>query len=925
MDYDAKGTRLTLAPGFLHRLTRALLVLPFALAGAACDPRSAPEADDVAFGRPLDLPWLGCAAIVVDGTEAVCEFSGPVRLRIPDESEISVRPPNRLVDREGALVTIAVADGATSVAARISGRTSGIAAIRVRPATTAAWWDEARAQRQRGDVDGARSAASTHAEAPDPIERARAKGLLARIDLAAGRTTDAFALFREAIAAHRSAGHLSEAADDAFALAFALHQRSQRYAEARAVLDAAHADVGLYGEGRARERYYAGILAAEIGDRRGALRDLRAADAMARDFGMARLARNAESALALEILALGEAGRAADVLARLEKDLDAATNEPATPCERVAIANNLGWARSLEEAAPLTPGAPRPVGSAREAVLRAVALEGCADVYERSFALTNLARVHLAADEGEAATKALAEARAAVREPRGVARLAWIDLDARIAAAARRNDEALRRFDEELRLARAARLALPQWSALVGKAGLLAATGRRNDAIDALLAAESVLDDATLLVPLGEGRSGFASDHGQSARLAVALLVEGQRFDEAVHVARNAQARVVASAFRHRKIATLPAAERARWERAVEAWRTAREALEIDAATDWKRSGADLARVTRLREASERAHRAELEAAIAALGSVSPTTAPSRPATGVVEIDVHPARQAFLAIVRDETSTIGFVLRSPLARPRTAAGAPSTGALAAALFGPVHAKLARATVVRVRARGAWRDVDVHALPFDDAPLLAHARVEYPVGDGDDGRPPTDAGHAVVVGDPTSDLPSAFDEANAVANALGSGVRVLLREEATSTAVTSALDGARHLHYAGHATFDGLDGFASVLPLARGGRLTIGDILALRRGPRTVVLSSCEAARSEGETEALGLAQAFLAIGSAEVLAPTRKVDDTLAARLAGALHFRADDPPRAAMQRAILALRAAMPEGDWAAFRILTP
>jgi CHAT domain-containing protein len=59
-------------------------------------------------------------------------------------------------------------------------------------------------------------------------------------------------------------------------------------------------------------------------------------------------------------------------------------------------------------------------------------------------------------------------------------------------------------------------------------------------------------------------------------------------------------------------------------------------------------------------------------------------------------------------------------------------------------------------------------------------------------------------------------------------------------------------------------------------------------------PGLVVLAACDAARSalSGGDELLGLAAAFLSLGTATLVAPMTPVDDAATARLAVALHER---------------------------------
>ena len=95
----------------------------------------------------------------------------------------------------------------------------------------------------------------------------------------------------------------------------------------------------------------------------------------------------------------------------------------------------------------------------------------------------------------------------------------------------------------------------------------------------------------------------------------------------------------------------------------------------------------------------------------------------------------------------------------------------------------------------------------------------------------------------------------------------------------------------------------------------------------------MILSGCDAARAVGESEGLGLAQALVAAGSEEVLAPVRPVADTLASKLATALYagktgdaacdLGASGSLAQAARAALIELRKSDPAADWAAFRVL--
>jgi tetratricopeptide (TPR) repeat protein len=892
-------------------------------------------------GRTLRVDVAGCEAIQrsVEGT--ICELASGRTLRIalpPVTSAVTVAAEDgRSIERtpstdDDATFEIRVPEGITAidVRARVSGEPAS-ARVRVASATNRPWLEEAKAARARGDFARAASVVEAHLEVADTVERSLARGLLARIELARGRAEEAFPLFRQAIDLDRRAGRISEVVDDSFALSFALNQRSQRYTEARAVLDAITEDeLALYAEGRVRAPYYRGALAAETGDRRSALGLLRDAQTAARRLRMPRLERNARSALALELQALGRARASLRVLTDLEKEMDVAVREHArdapTACERAEIANNIGWGAILANDVARTEGRSE-IEDARAPLERALSANDCSDVYVREFALSNLARAAL--DDGDIATarRRLDEAKTIAKEPRGTDRLGWVELEGRILLARGKARDALGVFDDGLLRARAAILHEVEWAFLVARSDALVAAARIPDAIASLRTAEALLDDAMLAVPLGEGRAAYASGRSRSARALVGLLVRQHDVPGAAAVAEHARARVLASALGAAHLERLGTEDRARWEDAVRAFRSARSALDAAAADDWKLPADALARVAAQREARDRELRASLEAAMTLLRS--PKLEP--PATPAVsrdlELDIFPDQRGFVALAK----RLGRVVTYRL--PTLDSSGPSAE-LAAALLDPLAELMecdADSRIV-VRAYGAWRTIDVHAFPWRGEPLIATCPVVYSLGLAPPAKLHPRA-RSLVVGDPTSDLPAALEEARSVARKLQrrfdesgveASVRLLLRGDATSQAVGDSLREVDRFHYAGHGLFAGEDGWESALPLARGGRLGVPDILALGRAPRRVVVTGCEAAKSGGDTEGLGLAQAFIVAGADEVLAPVRQVEDAVARRFASAL-YDAQTSLALAARRAALELRAENAASDWTAFRVLVP
>jgi CHAT domain-containing protein len=109
--------------------------------------------------------------------------------------------------------------------------------------------------------------------------------------------------------------------------------------------------------------------------------------------------------------------------------------------------------------------------------------------------------------------------------------------------------------------------------------------------------------------------------------------------------------------------------------------------------------------------------------------------------------------------------------------------------------------------------------------------------------------------------------------------------------ATVARVLNAIDGARLVHIAAHGTFRADSPLFSALRLDDG-PLTVYDLERLRRGPRHLVLSSCDSgvAAPVGANEVLGLASSLIPLGTAGIVASVVPVNDIAAVPLMVALH-----------------------------------
>jgi pimeloyl-ACP methyl ester carboxylesterase len=160
--------------------------------------------------------------------------------------------------------------------------------------------------------------------------------------------------------------------------------------------------------------------------------------------------------------------------------------------------------------------------------------------------------------------------------------------------------------------------------------------------------------------------------------------------------------------------------------------------------------------------------------------------------------------------------------------------------------------------------------------------------------------------ALIVVDPTLDLPGAADEGDALARRLrehGADVEVLTGPAASRAAVLQAFGSGRYdvLHFAGHGFFDADDPARSGLVCARGEVLRGSDLDGLGDLPALVFFNACEAARvrKRGAGSRLfafrrstSVAEAFLSGGVANFLGTHWPVGDEAALTFSSVFYER---------------------------------
>ena len=188
------------------------------------------------------------------------------------------------------------------------------------------------------------------------------------------------------------------------------------------------------------------------------------------------------------------------------------------------------------------------------------------------------------------------------------------------------------------------------------------------------------------------------------------------------------------------------------------------------------------------------------------------------------------------------------------------------------------------------------------------------------------RPPK-AGRlqALLIVNPTEDLPSTLPEAAAVRTILKQQANVELVElagkQATKQAVLKAFASADVLHYCGHAFFNGPGADQSGLILAGPEPLTLADLADCPSLPRVAFVNACEAGRVRGNivNEAAAFAELFLRSGVEAYLGTYWQVRDTAASTFAAVVYTQLADGHTldAAVTEARSKLLAA-DEPDWA-------
>lgn len=255
-------------------------------------------------------------------------------------------------------------------------------------------------------------------------------------------------------------------------------------------------------------------------------------------------------------------------------------------------------------------------------------------------------------------------------------------------------------------------------------------------------------------------------------------------------------------------------------------------------------------------------------------------------------------------------------------------------------FAPFREQIAGAKRVSLVVPGSLEREPMHLYPFEGVPLLQRVEVVWSL----DLPPRPIVAHepapgVLVVVDPSRNLASARAQGKVVAEVLDERKwpkTLLSGREATEGALRKLLPAHDLLFYSGHGRKTTV-AWDARLALADDTALGVEEVLSLPVGdvPATAVLIACEAAWSPvGPVTGPGVAHAFVLAGANEVIAPAEELllgrpgqsdsfIDAFAKEVMG--RITAGEPPVHAWQQSVLVVRAAWPDEQVAAFRLLVP
>ncbi len=786
-----------------------------------------------------------------------------------------------------------------------------------------------------GDVDAAKRRLRQSIDNAPESQKGLGWSLAARIALGRDDPVRSEQMFLKAIENHRRWGRPSRVIEDTTALVYLWSKTGRRFLD----MDAALEQLRPLARGHGDSNFYIanseGLSAERRGDFRTALARYRAAIHQAERLDLAKLKWFAATNM---YNVLSKLGRYRDATALFESD-----GGTLTGCERAVRLDAVGW--SLIEQAE--GGASHFSGeSTADSIDPRVPLRRALELvnthtcpkfpHGKRNILINLAFGAMTRDDAKDADRWLTMAQHHISD-RDYLFEQWVFLlEGRIAAAKGRFKDALVYFNRLDAIARTTGDFGLQWRAAIGEARVYHRKGKIRRALDAYSRAEVLLDNALLMVALNRDRVSYLSH----SRLAIAeqmeLLIDDERVHDALDVARRARSRVINSLWRSDSISRFDAAQRAVWDETLSEYSRMRKDIEDKRARSWELP-ADELRSLEERNAIKVDTLIELvDTALTRSGVQSVSRKEWRtPEADELFLFYFPLPDAWIGFGWDRE---GLTSRDMGQLPEHL----TSDTLSMQLLSPFADQIDRARRIVFFPIGRLNQIDFHALPWKGKPLMTARNVSYrvdlPPRLGTPRQTTRRQRSALVVVDPLSDLPEARRNSHAITRALSNApgdwtVSTSIGPGTTRETLRRGLVDAELFHFSGHSVTRGNGGWDRALMLGRG-ELTIGDLLTLSRAPRYVVLLGCETAETRPvPATGIGLAEAFILIGSEAVIAATRPLEDRLAARFTTLFYSALDlaeadgetEAVDAAFHQAQNALRRGFPHQDWASLRLIIP
>lgn len=800
--------------------------------------------------------------------------------------------------------------------------------------------------------------------------RARMLDLAGHIASEELRSEDARKLFQKAIIANEAAGLLSDAIEDRLWLVNLWLPRRELGAVEQ-IMDEAQTCFSQVPEMEPWESVTRAILASLRGDLHGALRQIDSGRAFAWRTGNLRGIADLDQQGVMVLALLGRKKAA-------QKLIDEMKKLSLTGCRLYDMYRAEGWLHlQAAEAgwADRTSGEAAAARAPLEEALKIVEPSGsCSQPRFAALTLTHLGQVAARAGDVTEAKRQVEAAKQMVTVDKKMMlevedvemTVDWQVMNAEAALADDDLATAEKLYQDLATWAGATHAYYAGWRAAIGLAQVAERQKRLPAALAFYQSAEEYLDRRSLAMPLAGGQVGHLGLYTRGTALYVDLLERMNRdrdpaahradLRQAVKVIRHARARGLRGLVTVNRVSQLPPAQLAKYNAALDVYAAVRHELD-----------AQLLQLIGLAE-DQRQLRAESNARLDALAMakfdealriLDIGSAPAAQLRGVGSQEAllvcHPAKTDWLCFL--ETTAETLAQRIPAL---TAATDPSV--LAAQLLVPFTRLLdpRHTKQLRVIAYGPMREIDFHLLPWGPQaePLWKQISVVYAadLGPVAQGEPPVPPGKksAFLLFDVEGNLPNLRDSAPAIASSLQSEYEIASVSRAVPahglwigqptgprlhrTDFLQRIAQATLFHHATHFDFSPSGGFKSSIRLADESGLMVADVLTLPRVPRYVTLFGCNTARSTaelGDTEELGLAQAFLARGSRWAIGTVREVGDNLAANLSQKFfaHLAQAGDPHAALRAAveesgvpIAAYRSTItPENDLGAFRVYVP